>query len=434
MLADLDELVLKCRDERARAYIREAVTCCKAGAYRSAIVSTWIAVAFDIIDKIHELSLTGDKAALAFVEEFERAMANDNPTQSLVIERELLKNARDKFELISQQEFVDLDRLQTDRHRCAHPSRSSFSEVFTPSAELARTHIRSAVECLLQHEPAQGKAALNVLMRDIFSEYFPVKHADALAFLQRGPLKRARPSLVRNLLLVLVKSTLNTETKGPQIRRNRQAISCMLKMHMTICAETLQGELSRLFRNLTTDDQIERGVTVLTIDPLVAEALEQDQILKLQGFASKMPNGHLDLLPVMLQIPSLEQSAKRRIASLSAKEIREAWPLFLPDPVRARVISGYSKAHSFDIANDWARVVSRVADEFTAQETQALLTALAGNQQVKGSFGIAGVLDAFAQAEVIPADELQKHRLAILGLPETDPADPAPGFSDDIPF
>lgn len=55
MLQDLDELVLKCRDERARAYIREAVLCFKAGAYRSAIVATWIAVAFDVIDKIPEL-------------------------------------------------------------------------------------------------------------------------------------------------------------------------------------------------------------------------------------------------------------------------------------------------------------------------------------------------------------------------------------------
>ena len=42
MLHDLDELVLKCRDERARAYIREAVTCSRAGACRSTFVATWI--------------------------------------------------------------------------------------------------------------------------------------------------------------------------------------------------------------------------------------------------------------------------------------------------------------------------------------------------------------------------------------------------------
>ena len=39
-LVDLDELVLKCRSDQARAYIAEAVACYKAGAFRSCIVAT----------------------------------------------------------------------------------------------------------------------------------------------------------------------------------------------------------------------------------------------------------------------------------------------------------------------------------------------------------------------------------------------------------
>jgi len=71
MLHDLEELVLKCRDERARAYIGEAVGCYRAGSYRAAIVATWIAVAFDIIDKMRELSLAGDREAERLTSEFE---------------------------------------------------------------------------------------------------------------------------------------------------------------------------------------------------------------------------------------------------------------------------------------------------------------------------------------------------------------------------
>ena len=55
LLSDLDELVLKCRDQKATSYVKEAVSCYKAGAFRSSIVSTWIAVSFDIIDKLKEL-------------------------------------------------------------------------------------------------------------------------------------------------------------------------------------------------------------------------------------------------------------------------------------------------------------------------------------------------------------------------------------------
>jgi hypothetical protein len=58
-LSDLDELVLRCRDEKAKKYIKEAVSCYKVGAFRSSIVSAWVAVSFDIIDKLKELSLAG---------------------------------------------------------------------------------------------------------------------------------------------------------------------------------------------------------------------------------------------------------------------------------------------------------------------------------------------------------------------------------------
>jgi len=62
-LIDLDELVLRCRDEHARSYIAEAVACYKAGAFRASIVATWIAVVLDILHKLRELELTGNGAA-----------------------------------------------------------------------------------------------------------------------------------------------------------------------------------------------------------------------------------------------------------------------------------------------------------------------------------------------------------------------------------
>jgi hypothetical protein len=56
-LGDLDELVLCCRTEEARSYISEAVACYKVGAFRSSIVAAWIAVVYDLLSKIRELSL-----------------------------------------------------------------------------------------------------------------------------------------------------------------------------------------------------------------------------------------------------------------------------------------------------------------------------------------------------------------------------------------
>jgi hypothetical protein len=183
MLRDLDELVLQCRDERAKSYIREAVACYQSGAYRSAIVATWIAVAFDVIDKFRELALAGDNEAVAQIEAFDEMRAQNDIPRSLAFERTLLDVAKDKFELISPVEHIDLDRLQQDRNRCAHPSMATETEIFSPSAELARVHIRSAVEHLLRHEPSQGKAALGRLVEEVRSPYFPVRLDDVRAVL-----------------------------------------------------------------------------------------------------------------------------------------------------------------------------------------------------------------------------------------------------------
>lgn len=54
-IADLDELIIRCRNQAAKEYISEAVACYKSGAYRSCIVATWIAFTFVNADLIlHE--------------------------------------------------------------------------------------------------------------------------------------------------------------------------------------------------------------------------------------------------------------------------------------------------------------------------------------------------------------------------------------------
>lgn len=135
---------------------------------------------FDIIDKLRELSLAGDKAATAVIEEFDAIMAANNIPRAQALERELLTVAKDKFELISPQKHVDLEKLQADRHPCAHPFQSAIGEVFSLTAELARFHIRNAVEHLLQHEPAQGKATFDSIIQTIESSSFPIEKARAL--------------------------------------------------------------------------------------------------------------------------------------------------------------------------------------------------------------------------------------------------------------
>jgi len=173
-LADLEILLTSIADEKIRAYAGEAIASYSAGAYRAAIVSTWIAVVFDLYQKIRYLDEQyGDLAAKKCVEEIDKIRNRSDKKQVTAWEREVLKDAYDKVKMINETEYEHLDRIQKDRHKCAHPVLDHDGFLFQPSPELARTHIRTAIDVLLSQPIIVNKAASDAFERDIESENYP---------------------------------------------------------------------------------------------------------------------------------------------------------------------------------------------------------------------------------------------------------------------
>jgi hypothetical protein len=161
-----------------RQVAEEAVATYRAGAYRSCIVTTWIAVVFDIIDKMREAALFGNAEIKQRLEDFDRwqaQIASGNKavlSQALAFEREILDYAHKKLEFIDGQQLIDLERLQGDRNRCAHPTFQRDAVPYQPSGEIARAHLSHAMQHLLQQPPVQGRAALSELRKILASDYF----------------------------------------------------------------------------------------------------------------------------------------------------------------------------------------------------------------------------------------------------------------------
>ena len=86
-MKSLEELYLSCRDKSSKAHIREAINCYKGGAYRACIVSTWIALVYDFIEKINELALTKDREAIQLQKEIENNRISNNIDYFLKFER-----------------------------------------------------------------------------------------------------------------------------------------------------------------------------------------------------------------------------------------------------------------------------------------------------------------------------------------------------------
>jgi hypothetical protein len=322
-LIDLDELTLRCRDRQAREYIQEAVASYKAGAYRACIVSTWIAVVLDFLHKLRELEMTGDARAKAKLEEFEkiRAGGENSLKAALDFEREVLTVAANEFELLTPLEKDDLERLQKDRSRCAHPSMQSIDEPYQPTPELARSHLRNAVEILLQREPVQGAAAFGRICAEIKSEYFPITTADAKIHFENGPLVRAREVLIRRLIVGLSKALLNEELSAPERRRLLAAIAAILEMHRRVAESIIHAEIARIMGGVE-DKFLWLIILYIRKIPIAWDASGAPIQGKLRNFLEQ-EEGNMLLVALhhAMQVPALKQIALDRVNGLSSDQL-----------------------------------------------------------------------------------------------------------------
>lgn len=405
VLSDLDELVLKCRDQKAKSYIREAVACYKAGAFRSAIVSTWIAVSFDILDKLKELSLAGDKEAERQIESFDKARRIGDVANSLKFEREILVVCRDKLELISHVEFIDLNRLQEDRNRCAHPSMASDGEVFNPSAELARMHIRSAVEHLLQYPPAQGKYALDSLTSEVESEYFPTDVKKAVVAFESSPLNKARDSLIRNFTIVLLKKLINDAKDYKEIYRISTALNAIEVIHQKLYRKILTEKLSSIVRSLAVE-KLDRVIPLIRHVEDSWSYLEADIRQKIQTYVENLPKEEIENIDIFLSIQGLKSFAEKRLKKATRTELDEAIFFVIPLQVSDRIIELYSESRNFDQANNFASTVIRYATDYSKEQIQKIISVCGDNDQIKHSFDVGSVINSIRKNKNANDDEI----------------------------
>ena len=406
-LSDLDELVLKCRDQKAKDYIREAVACYKSGAFRSAIVSTWIAVSFDIIDKLKELSLAGDKEAEKQIEEFDKARRIGDITSSLKFEREILTICRDKLELISPVEFIDLDRLQQDRNRCAHPSMTSDGEIFNPPAELARLHIRSAVEHLLQFPPAQGKYALDTLLSEVNSEYFPTENAKAIIAFEGSPLKRARESLIRNFIVILLKKLINETESYKETNRFVTALNAISVLHREAYNNTLKEKLSSIVRGMEAK-KLNKTTPLITRVNEGWSHLEADVKQKIESYVEALPKEELEDLEALIKVEGLKDAVEKRVRNTSRAELNDSFFFITPDQILDRITKLYSESANFEQANSFATTVVRYSMDFNKQQIELIIKACGSNEQIKYSYEIGNVINSLRKNKKVTDAEIDE--------------------------
>ena len=413
-LSDLDEMTLRCRGEEARRHLQEAVSCYRAGAYRACIVMTWIAVVYDIVDKLRELKISGDAKATALynkhvaIQDAVRRGDPDALKQSQSFERTILIRVTEDCEFLTRQELHDLERLYEDRHRCAHPSMNDPEESYCPTAEQARLHLRNSVHHILQQAPAQGTAAIEAVMAAVASQYFPTTLEDARRQLVAGPLAKPRPKLVREVMQRLIDSMFNPEVNAPQRRRFAAAINAIHNMHPVQWELVIHGYANARMLALL-DAQFMGAVAFIALVHDVWRLTKPALQEKIQAFIRANPDvpgrayfGDLH------RIPELAPVVAARISELDAPALAKLVAAGGGALTVDRCITIFSQARSWNQANYVAQeLILPIIDKVVPQHVQMVLRAPRENgADLPGSAGLKEFIDAVRQRGTVSPQTL----------------------------
>lgn len=278
-LTDLDDLFLKMRGSHAKVYLREAIISYRAGAYRAAVTSTWIAICVDIIEKIKELSISGDAEA-ARVEARLNSIQPNDVRGMLDFENHILEIAHEALGMLSLIERKHLERIKEDRNICAHPTFSIDGAQFVPQPEMARSYIVQACNYLLNQIPIKGKVILKNMYELITSQSFPTDNENAFIILSSDHyLGRVRGSVHRNLVTILIKRIFIDSDEVPS-KLMAQIVSALVAVERINPDEyrgVIKDKLSDLLAQ-SNDDQIKRIIPLLSMKPqtwnVISEAIK----------------------------------------------------------------------------------------------------------------------------------------------------------------
>lgn len=411
--SDIDSLTLAVRDRESRRLIGEAITAYRGGALRSALMSTWIAVAYDIIAKARELAAQGEAAPGAFVTELDVAIAASDIPKLQKIERELLNKANNDLQLLAPHEYAALVRLQEDRHLCAHPAFVVEDELFQPSPELVRAHIVHALQYLLIHAPLQGKSAIARFDADLLSPAFPATAEEVGAFLRTKYLNRAKDVLVVNLIKAITSAPFGAEraTYASKTRTLALTLREIAKAKTAIYDSVMPGYVAEKFEHVPGDVLL-AICPYLENDPRiwdwlkdpdrtrVRRLLETSAVEDLKASSAFDAMAIADLAAVLLaRFEAFDAMTKISIISEHPR----------PELVEP-AIAIYAGAGSYRGAEMLGQsVILPVAPLLSPQQVEAVLNAARDNDQISHAAGTPAVLEQLFDLTKVKLPQTRGH-------------------------
>jgi hypothetical protein len=402
-LTNLEELLQSVRHPSAKSYFQEAIISYQSGAYRSALIATWIAVCIDIVEKIKDLSIDGDQNATRLTNQIDSLSLND-VAGLLNFERTILDKACDELELISPIDKLQLSRLKEDRNLCAHPSFSLDGTDFNPTAELALSYIVLAANALLINPSVKGKYVSDRVFRLLNEDSFPIDTDQAYKVLSSpNQLGKVKDSAIRNLIIIILKRLFKDDEKltQEQTKRFAAALGAISKLKNQIYNETLRQKLQELLAS-AVEVNLKRLIPTITVHNNLWAFVDVGNKTRIEAIIQSMDVGQLQkykVLDASEVCKDIYLKAKFLISTFEPKDLEILFayritPLFIDEAIKL-----FLESRSFDQSeNRGINIILKVAGKLTSEQLEAILKGSVDQAVIKGGYNQilhAGFCDAF---------------------------------------
>jgi hypothetical protein len=195
----MEELLSTIPSVAIRDYMREAMSCYMAGAYRGSIVLSYIALFDDVLTKLGELAKVNSDAKVIFLEASKRK--NDQDVYESYLMDQLLAKS-----LLSGLDVAFLTTLRTLRNKSAHPSGH------VPSPEEARFIFYETVSRFLSRPILSTTHLVDELMSRLNNaNFFPAPMSSEFKLVVNEETTHLHPAAIPQLVTKLVSAVVSAD-------------------------------------------------------------------------------------------------------------------------------------------------------------------------------------------------------------------------------
>lgn len=412
-MRDLSLLQYDIKNSDVRQIYCDAIASYNVGAYRSTLLTMWLAAYVDLISKIELVANNG--SIKKFQEKIKYIQENPNETSisvSLEIEREIINKAKD-CNLIDSEGERALNALRNCRHKCAHPMIGS-SYIFSPTEEETRYLVSSIVDnCLSLSSLPKNNKIIGYFYKDLV-ENFPLSE-DLFDFFRTRYVKNLPENTQRNLVKIIIKGAVNQTTKeelqnlgvnsnNPEIVSKRciQLVNIIYQINSSMLKEVFKS----LSESLIEKNQM-RFIGVFSKFKFFTEELSVDQMsickAKYQNIKTNKDQLCWELFLNGFPADSeLKKEADKLFESIEFQSNEENFQklidygFFDRRILIEKCLELLENASSWDNANVYANLLIELASDLTEKNIDSFFEILFKNNQVYESFSMPRILKNIA--------------------------------------